>query len=146
MNNYKWAQSMSVGEKTIDSQHKRLLSQIIKLEEAIASRNINMGMLRDTNHFLYIYFRQHFAYEEKHMERIGFPQIVQHKKMHLSFIKFYDDFQNELMEKSKLKSLTSLDVKEMVEKIKKYLAAWLVGHIMRMDKKYAKYAAMKGKK
>lgn len=79
---YKWTQAMSVGEKKIDSQHKMLLQQIIKLEEAIGSRNINMGVLRDTNHFLYNYFKEHFAYEEGHMKRIGFPKLEKHRKVH----------------------------------------------------------------
>lgn len=131
---------MSVGENKIDSQHKKLFAQIAKLEKIIASRNIDIGALRDTNHFLYEYFNEHFSYEEKYMEKIGYPKLAQHKKVHQSFIKFYDDFQKELMEKYRAKSLASIELKEMVEKIKKYLAAWLVGHIMGMDQDYARYA------
>lgn len=43
------------------------------------------------------------------------------------------------MEKAMSKSLTSIDVKEMVERIKQFLAAWLVGHIMKMGREYAEY-------
>ncbi|MBU2637882.1 MAG: hemerythrin family protein [Nanoarchaeota archaeon] len=137
---YEWKPSMSVNENKIDSQHKRLLAQIAKLEKNIASRNVNMGVLRDTNHFLYTYFKEHFTYEEKYMGKIGFPKLEQHKKVHQSFIQFYDGFQRELMEKARARSLTSFDVKEMVVKIKKYLAEWLVDHLMKMDQEYARFA------
>lgn len=137
---YIWKPSMSVGEKTIDSQHKVLFAQIALLEKALASRKADMGLLRDTNHFLYGYFNKHFSYEEGYMEKIGFPKVEQHKKVHQNFILFYDDFQKELMQKAASKNLTSQDVKVMVEKIRKFLVAWLVNHIMKMDREYARYA------
>lgn len=140
---YEWKPSMSVGEKKIDSQHRQLLEQINRLENALEARNIDMGLLRDTNHFLYIYFKEHFAYEEGYMEKVGAKNIIAHKKVHESFTRFYDDFQKELMQKAASKALTSLEVKAMVEKIKKYLAAWLVNHIMKMDREYAREAKKK---
>ncbi|MDI6737619.1 MAG: bacteriohemerythrin [Nanoarchaeota archaeon] len=141
---YEWKPSMSVGEKKIDSQHKKLLSQIIKLEKDIAARSINMGVLRDTNHFLYDYFKEHFSYEEKYMEKSGYPKLAQHRKVHESFIRFYDDFQRKLMEKTKSGNLASLDVKDMVKEVRDYLGKWLVNHIMGMDQDYARYVKMKG--
>ena len=44
----KWIPSMSVGEKTIDGQHKTLLDQINKLVQILSSlEEVNMASLRE---------------------------------------------------------------------------------------------------
>ena len=135
----KWEPSMFIGERTIDEQHKKLFDQIDKITQILSSSDINMGLLRETNHFLYLYFKKHFSYEEEYMIKNKFPSFEGHKKVHQTFIQFYEDFQKEIKEKSTSKNFSSLDVKEMLEKVREYLGYWLVNHIKGMDQIYAKY-------
>ncbi len=135
----KWDSSMSVGEKIIDSQHKKLLDQINKLAQVLSSLDVNMGALREINHFLYTYFKEHFSYEEEYMAKNNFPGLEVHKKTHQNFIQFYEDFQIEIKEKTTSKNFSSLEVKEMLKKVKVHLADWLINHIKGIDQEYAKY-------
>ena len=135
----KWVPSMSVGEATIDKQHKNLLDQIDKLVQISSSLDVNMGQLREAIHFLYGYIKEHLSYEEVYMAKNNFPGLEGHKKIHQRFVQFYDDFQKELKEKLKSKDFSSIEVKELLKKIKEYMANWWINHIKRVDQGYAKY-------
>lgn len=134
---------MSVGESTIDGQHKKLLGQITRLAQIISSMDVDVGQLRDTMHFLYTYAKEHFAYEEKYMAGHGFPDLENHRKAHQNFVQFYDDLQKEFREKSISGHFSSVDVKDLLKKVEKYLGDWLVHHIKGMDHEYAKYIGSK---
>jgi len=134
-----WDPSMSVGEDTIDRQHKKLLAQINKLVEILSSLDINMGPLRETIHFLYTYIKEHFSYEEKYMEEHNYPGLENHKKKHQIFVQFYEDFQKELKVKMSSGDFSSIEIKDLLEKIKKYLLDWFIQHLKVEDQKYAKY-------
>jgi hemerythrin-like metal-binding protein len=134
-----WEPSMSVGEETIDSQHKKLLTQINKLIQILPSLDVNMAQLRETIHFLYDYIKEHFNYEEKYMAENNFPGLEVHKGIHQKFVQFYEDFQKELKEKITSKNFSSVEIKELLKKAKKYLSDWLIHHIKGIDQEYAKY-------
>ncbi len=136
---HEWKQEMSVNELTIDKQHKSVLDQINKITDILKLQDINMDLLRESIHFLHSYIKKHFVYEEVYMAKYSYPDTEKHKKIHKTFIQFYEDFQKELREKCKLKDFSQLDVKELLEKIQKYLADWWINHIMGEDHKYADY-------
>ena len=135
----KWDSSMSVGNETIDSQHKNLLNQINRLVEILSSLDVDMASLRESNHFLYTYINEHFTFEEQYMKKNGFPGLGKHRKVHQGFVKFYQDFQKELRDKMASGSFSSVDIRELLKKIEKYLSQWLVRHIKDMDQEYARY-------
>ncbi len=137
---YLWKPSMSVGEEKLDKQHKKLLAEILKLEKILSSNRIDMGMLRSTNNFLYNYSREHFSYEEDYMAKIGYPKLEQHKKLHASFIKFYETLQKEITEKISSQNFTRSQLKALLKKVKNHLEVWLIKHILHVDKEYADYA------
>jgi len=138
-----WEPSMSVGEETIDSQHRKLLEQINKLVKILSSMEVDISSLRETIHFLYTYIKEHFDYEEKYMERIGFPGLENHRKIHRQFVRFYEDLQKDLKEKSTSGSFSSVEIKELLKKVQTYLVDWLVHHIKGADQEYAKYIESK---
>ena len=136
---YDWDPSLSVGEEKIDEQHRTLISQIQKLSAILSSiGGVDMSQLRSANNFLYVYIKEHFSYEESVMEKVGYPDIALHRKLHQKMIKFYEDFQKELREEMKSKDFSSFEVKDLLTKINDYLKAW-VNHIRVVDHKYAKY-------
>ncbi len=134
-----WDSTMSVGEDTIDSQHKKLLAQINKLIEILSSLDVNIGSLREANHFLYTYIKEHFVYEEEYMEKNNFPGLEKHRKTHQGFVQFYEDFQKDFRAEIISENFSSIEIKELMKKIKKYLLQWLISHIKGMDQEYAKY-------
>jgi hemerythrin len=134
-----WDPSLSVGEETIDNQHKRLIAQINKLIDILSSLDVDIGALRETGHFLYTHIMEHLTYEEKYMEENNYPGLEDHKKAHRDFIQFYKDIQSELKEGMTSGNFTSIEIGKLMEKIKKYLLDWLVQHIKSVDQEYAKY-------
>jgi len=135
----KWEPSMSVNENTIDGQHKRLLSEINKIIKILSSLDVDIGQLRETIHFLYTYIKEHFSYEEGYMDKHDFPGLDKHQKIHKEFVQFYDIFQKKLRDKGASPNFSSLDIKELLEEVEKYLRDWLVHHIKGTDQDYAKY-------
>jgi hemerythrin len=135
----KWEPSMSVGEETIDGQHKKLLTQINKLVNILSSPEVDITQLRETIHFLYTYMQEHFSYEEGYMLKNKYPYLDKHKKMHQEFRDFYTGFQKKLRDRGASPNFSTLDIKEMLEEVKKYLADWLIKHIKSVDQQYAKY-------
>lgn len=138
-----WDSSMSVGEETIDNQHKRLLEKINELVEILSSLEVDMGAIRQTGQFLFTYIKEHFEYEENYMEKNNYPDLEVHKKMHQDFVQFYKEFQIELRDRMSSDKFSSIDITELLEKIKKYLLEWLVQHIKGIDQKYAKFIKRK---
>jgi hemerythrin len=130
--------SMSVGDDTIDSQHARLLNQISEIERILSSFNVDMGALRRANQFLITYVREHLKYEEEHMEKHGYPDLENHRKIHAKFIEFTQEFQREFKEKYTSNSFSSVEITELLKRIKQYLEMW-VSHIKVVDHKYAEW-------
>jgi hemerythrin len=137
---FKWDSSLIVGEKTIDAQHEKLFNQINKINQLISSPDLNIGTMREVNHFLYVYLKEHFSYEENFMLKNNCPGLKAHIKKHQEFIKFYDDFQVEIKEKTTTKYFSLMEVKQLLSKVEAYLGKWLVNHIKKVDKKDLSYA------
>ena len=135
----KWEPSMSVGEKTIDGQHRKLLAQTNNLVNIISSLDVDISQLRETIHFLYGYIQDHFSYEEGYMLENKYPGFAKHKEKHREFIDFYTAFQRKLRDRGASPNFSSIDVKELLEEARKYLSGWLIRHIKAVDQEYAKY-------
>ena len=136
---WKWTTALSVDNENIDTQHKGLLAQLNKLVEVLSAKEVDMGHLRDANHFLYKYFKEHFSTEENYMAKYGYPELERHKEIHKGFIKFYDKLQREMRDALKSPDFSSLTVEDLLKKVEKYLGDWYVNHIKKVDQKYAKW-------
>lgn len=135
----KWIKSMSVGEEIIDAQHQNLLNQINIIRQLTSSQDINIGLIRESIHFLYLYILNHLKYEEEYMLKHKYPAFIKHQKIHKIFIKSYEDIKIELRDKSPSKFFSSDDLRELMIKIEKFLAGWWINHILKEDHKYAVY-------
>ena len=124
-----WSESLSVGDKEIDEQHKKMLGIINKLHHALVKGESNR-VLNDTLQDLLAYTQEHFVHEEAYFEKLEYPEAEEHKKEHQDFIKkvsqFYYDF-----DRGKL----SLSLEVM-----NFLVEWFLRHIQHTDQKYAKIA------
>lgn len=133
---FNWEESMSVGDDVLDAQHKRLLSQINKVLDAIVfgveAKDVQDNMIS----FLNQYIEEHLSYEEEYMRKINYPDILQHIQKHRNFILNYDKF--------KEKFDIGEDRAELITEIEQCISSWWLEHIGKEDKKYQLY--LEGKK
>jgi hemerythrin len=125
-----WSNRYSVGIPLIDEQHQKLIS---------ITNTLYLGCLKGDEkarayfmqaiHEAVDYVRYHFSAEEKLMERIDYPDLVNHKKQH-------DEFVKEIL----LEVQAFEDGKKFVPNIfVRYLRDWVLTHIAISDKHYADY-------
>jgi hemerythrin len=124
-----WKDMYSVGDVTIDSQHKKLLENVNKLVIALKS-NKGKEVVSEVVSFLNEYINEHFVYEEEYMIKHKYPDFIIHKKVHDSFIEKFNEFKKEL----ELENLSALSLK-----VQTFLGKWLIDHILKMDHKYYEF-------
>ena len=140
-----WTAEMSVHESKIDKQHQSLLKELNELIKE-AAMGEEMDKLRDTMNFLENYTTEHFNYEEGYMIKLGYPGLKEHKIQHRGFIKFYKGFEKEFKQIYKPHDMKREDLQKLIDKARKFLGDWLIGHIGLADHKYAEFAdSKKGK-
>jgi hemerythrin len=130
-----WDQKLSVGINQIDMQHKKLVSMVNEMYEAMSQGKGNdvVGKVLDD---LITYTRTHFATEEKLMQANGYPDYAAHKALHDQLTKQAGQMQADF--KSGKAALST--------KVAAFLKDWLVNHIMGTDQKYAPFLQGKGVK
>ena len=119
-----WRDDFSVGVNSIDVQHKKLVSLLNDLNEAMKDGRGNDALgkvFRD----LVLYTKTHFSFEERLMETHGYPDFKNHKGEHDELTgtvkELYENFQG---------GKTMLSVKVM-----NFLKEWLSHHILKIDRK-----------
>ena len=123
-----WDDSLSVKMNDIDDQHKKLFVLINEVHQAMSTGKGNEIMGHVMGELLK-YTRDHFAYEEKMLKRIGYPKLAEHHKVHV----YLTDQVNQLNEKIKAgKPLSPISVSN-------FLKDWLKSHILKVDMHYSKY-------
>ena len=119
----KWDDSYTVGNKTLDDQHKYLFELTEKLITEFHEKEIKKGVME-----LYKYTRTHFSLEEELMAKAGFPGLEKHRDLHDSLI-------------DKLNEVATWDfsTQQSVYDFQKFVLNWLFEHIMQQDKQYFDY-------
>ncbi len=123
-----WRQDFEVGIKIIDEQHMKLIDLITiveKAQQAEADQTELGRVLKD----LVEYVIEHFAAEEQIMEKISYPDLPRHKKLHIDLV---EDVKKILL---RLKQGNRIGCNEL----KSFLEQWLGDHILAEDKKIGKY-------
>lgn len=120
-----WNESYSVGIKEIDLQHKKLVSYINQLHDAMKNGK-SKEIINTILNGLVDYTKDHFNTEEKYMKKFNYIGYVKHKNIHDGFV------QKVVMFKSKFdKGTESISIDLM-----HFLSDWLIKHIKGTDKKY----------
>jgi hemerythrin len=120
-----WQESLSVGVPEIDHQHKLLFGKFNALLAAwLDGKGANelIHLLK----FLNAYMVSHFADEEHLMQRIGFPEVHQHRQVHLAFTRQVATF------KDRLKSEGATP--DLATEVNMTMTKWLIKHISNMDR------------
>ena len=127
-----WNSNLSVGVEMFDEQHKKLISIINKLYDAMKEKK-GKEVLEEVFNELVEYTKTHFKSEEDMMMKFNYPYYAEHLKEHNDLTKTAMD----LIEKYK-----KGDLFVTIETLN-FLKEWLSHHILETDKKYGPF--FKGK-
>jgi hemerythrin-like metal-binding protein/PAS domain S-box-containing protein len=130
--NLDWSSVYSVGVPYIDKQHKRLFGYLGELDQAITSKNDDqVAAVMDS---LIDYTVVHFADEEKFFTQTDYPDTSAHLKKHKDIVADVLGYKEKF----------DAGEKSVAVDLLYFIQSWLVNHILKTDKKYAKYIIEKG--
>jgi hemerythrin len=125
-----WNNSLAIGVKEIDDQHKEIFRRVSKLSAACSEGKGKEEVMRLLL-FLQDYVKEHFAAEEKLQLRKGYPGYASHKSQHTRFVADI----SRLAAGFKTEGATL----SLVIMTNKTLTSWLVQHISGTDADFAAY-------
>jgi len=130
---FTWNDSFSVNIGVIDMQHKKLVSMVNELHQAMVegSGKEKLGNILSN---LINYTRDHFTTEERLMRTHAYPDFLAHKSEHEHLTGTVVDFQRRFQ---------SNEVGLTIE-VMEFLKNWLCNHILGSDKKYSPFLNAKG--
>ncbi len=120
-----WSEKYSVGDETMDQQHRKLIGMINELDEVL-QRGGNADRFRSVLDGVIDYTRTHFQAEEAHMAKIEFPDLDQHHDAHAQLIKEVDSLAAE----------TVSGDRAVMDRLLVFLRTRLLGHIVGIDTRY----------
>jgi hemerythrin-like metal-binding protein len=127
-----WTSELETGIEKIDTQHKKLVSLINELHEAM-HKGKGKEAVGHVLEELKQYTKYHFGTEEKAFEKYSYPQAREHKKEHDALIQQLDEL---VAKQANGDMLISIEVLN-------FLTTWLKGHILKEDMLYV--PLLKGK-
>lgn len=129
-----WSEKLSVGVRSIDDQHKKLVTLVNQLHDGMIAgkgKEVVGPVLKG----LIDYTATHFKYEEDIFARIGYGDAAAHKKEHDDLVRRVKEIQQVYDQKGP--SVLTIQVMN-------FLKEWLTAHILGSDQKYAPFLLSKG--
>ena len=99
MEKVEWDNTLSVGVKLIDEQHKGLIQRINGVLKAVEEKQEEREIAKTLN-FLFDYTHFHFSTEVKHMELNDYPGLEDHKMRHEEFVDTLKNLEKEFKEET----------------------------------------------
>ncbi len=121
-----WNDSLSVGVRTIDAQHRKLVETLNELHDAMLggqARQITGPILEK----LLQYTRDHFSAEEAMMATAGYAGINEHKLRHIDLTRQVEGY---------IARFQSGEITLNLH-LMHFLRDWLTQHIQHEDRSYA---------
>lgn len=117
-----WNESLVTGNAGIDDDHKRLVSCVNELHEALAKGKgkESLGLILDR---LITYTQQHFTREETIWTTAHYPELATHKQQHADLLARVGKFKKQFEAGQVLLTLQVMD----------FLSMWLQKHILGSD-------------
>lgn len=125
-----WSEKINLKVKEMDDEHKILISLMNDLYDMNSAKKSKPELLQKFKS-LYEYTVQHFSDEEKYLEKINFPEIKSHKRIHSELLKTLTQH---------FTSYEKSPVPEITADVFRFLKVWLQAHIMGIDMKYAEFS------
>jgi hemerythrin len=129
-----WDNKYSVGSALMDQHHHQLFDILNRLHE---SMKLGHGeeVIGDILKELVDYTHYHFNEEEKLMQRVGYPHLEEHKKIHEAFKGQLTKFADEVAEGLAIFVATQ---------VLNVGVDWLQNHILKADADYAELSRKHG--
>ena len=124
MFSWSWKDDYSIGIKTIDEQHKKLIEIAGKLEDMLhtgESLDYYDYIIEAINE-LKEYTEYHFRYEEEKLKEFNYPELEEHRIQHLYFVN--------RIGKLAMKDIDN-DQLEVISETLDFLARWFFSHILK---------------
>lgn len=122
-----WKKAYEIGIGEIDREHQRLFEIGNEIED-IDDPVKEMDRLKRALYDLFEYMKEHFAHEEAVMEKINYPHLEEHRKMHQHLTEELNNI---------LKNTKGFNLLE--DKLVKLIKEWIVEHIEEHDLKIGEY-------
>lgn len=121
-----WNDSYATGVDIIDTQHKKLLDILNKLDRIVAEKNVSSKEVLSMLNELVEYTKYHFSSEEQFMLGLNYDKKAYqaHQLVHQRFI---DKVASEV-------ELCTVDPEKVTDDLLDFLVQWLLDHILKMDK------------
>lgn len=120
-----WKDEYSVGVKSLDDDHRKLLNLINKLQTAVHYQTGDI-FEKEALDDVIAYTKYHFEREEKLMEDAGYSDLTAHKEVHQLMITKINGFVKDYEKQGH----------EVLEDVADYLKDWLINHINGTDQEY----------
>lgn len=125
-----WQDSLAVGIKEIDQQHRLLFDKYNAFFTAYSEGRADKEVIRLLG-FLEDYVASHFAAEERLQRRIGFPDYSRHRQQHLELTRQVA----ELKERLGSEGVEA----DLVNSAGILMTGWLIEHISVMDRAIGRF-------
>jgi len=129
-----WSEKLSVGVRSIDDQHKKLVTLLNQLHDGMMAGR-GKEALGPVLKGLIDYTATHFKYEEDLFARTGYAERAAHQKEHADLVRRVLEVQKTYHEKGP--SVLTIQVMN-------FLKDWLTAHIQGSDMKYGAHLQSKG--
>ena len=130
---FKWTKDLETSIPLVDREHQKLVELLNKLYNAM-KRGEGTEVVGEIIGSLKRYTQTHFKNEEKLFEKLGYPKIDEHIKIHNNFVAKIVEFEREFNSGSVALSIDIMN----------FLRSWLKDHIAGDDQAYARYFKDKG--
>lgn len=122
---YEWKDSFCTHVGTMDLQHRKFVSLLNEMHEAVElkwDKTVMSSLLDDFARYAVI----HFSDEEKLMESVGFPHLADHRREHEFFV----------LQVRELKARHQNGDALLGNSALQFLRDWFLNHILNEDRKY----------
>lgn len=134
-----WKDKYKVGVSLIDTQHEELFKRVSDFIETVQSNenwDAKLEKVKETMVFMQEYVVIHFNAEEAYQEKINYPDMENHKKIHSDFKKMITDYVTVLEENGY--------PEKIVQELGGKLMAWLIMHVAKTDQQIGEYVKSQG--
>lgn len=128
MSPFVWKDSFSIGNKELDSDHRKFLELLNDCYMGACdpgTGRIDPDLILRIKEFA----AMHFSYEEEVMRSSGYPGFAQHEKQH----RYFEE------QVTELEQIHNRDGDQRFESMFSFLLDWFVNHILEEDMKFAPF-------
>jgi hemerythrin len=131
-----WKENYKIGVSLIDQQHKELFHRVTDFVETLRATGdweTKVDQVNRTLNFMKDYVTTHFRDEEAYQQKIGYPEMENHQKMHRDMVQYVSEISSQYEQAGYQE--------QMIQQFAGKLLAWLINHVAAEDQKIGNYVS-----